>query len=76
MSSGGLTLGQGLQILALASDVISGRLNDKLELARRLAYLGLDLAPVDDLKGLLTEEARKRDEIAVDIAEDIKFGAP
>jgi len=69
-----ITLAQGISILDLASDVIAGRVNDKPALIRRLAYLGLDLAPVDELKEYLTAAARERDDLAVDITQDLKFG--
>lgn len=47
---------------------------DYARAARQAVELGLDLVPVDELRGYLTDAAAKRAELAADIAEDIKVG--
>lgn len=68
-------ISSGLALLALAADLIAGRLIDPIEISRRLAGLALDLVPVDLLREHLTETARARADTIADAVEGAKFGS-
>lgn len=68
------TLADGIAILALAADVISGRLTNPVDISRRLAGIALNLLPVDELKQHLDDEARARVDLVADGVEAAKFG--
>ena len=66
-------LGDGLELMSLAYDVISGKETTPMGIGRRLAGIAVNFIPVDELRAYLTEAAQKRDDIAVDLVEDAKF---
>lgn len=63
----------GLVLLDIGRSVVAGERADPLEVARSIAAVAVQLAPVDQLKGFLDEAARLRAELAADAAEDAKF---
>ncbi len=66
-------VGRALEIVGFGLDLAQGRLSDPLVIGRKLANYALDFIPVDDLKAHLTEEARRRADVAADAAEQLKF---
>jgi hypothetical protein len=68
-----ITIDHGLKLLRLSERVLSGDLIAAPDLARELVSLGLDVAPVEDLRRALTEEAIKRDNVIVDEIQNLKF---
>lgn len=70
----GPTLADGLALMDLAREIISGRMADQATIARTLIGLALDHAPVAELAPYLTDEARRRDDLAADLASAAKFG--
>lgn len=69
-----ISLATAAQLTELAMSITAGTIT-VAEAARKLIGIGLDLVPVEDLKAFLTDEARKRADLAADLAEDVKFGA-
>lgn len=60
------------KVLRVLADVIDGA--DPRELARALLSLAISLVPVDDLRPMLDDAARARDDAAADAAEAAKLG--
>lgn len=68
-----IPLSIGLMLFDLARTIVAGERVDPVEVMRALADIAIQLLPVDQLKTFLDDAARKRDELAVDIAEDAKL---
>ncbi|AKU96992.1 hypothetical protein AKJ09_03656 [Labilithrix luteola] len=62
------------RLLELGLAVERGALSAS-EAALQLADIGLDMVPVDDLRGSLTDAARARADLIADAAEAAKFGS-
>lgn len=70
----GPAVARALEIVAFGIDLAQGRVADPAVIGRKLAGYALDFVPVDDLREYLTEEARRRADLAADLAEKAKFG--
>lgn len=65
--------GIAIKVVRLAADIIDGSIPSPSEIARSLVGIGLDLVPVEELRGHLDAAAVARAEAAADAAEAIKF---
>lgn len=68
-----ISSGTAARIIRIGLDVIEGQAPSPADVARAIVGIGLDLVPVEELRSYLTEEARRRGELAADAAEAIKF---
>ncbi len=60
------------QILELGTAIMGGALT-AADIGRRIASIGLDVVPVEDLQQYLSDEAARRADLLVDLAEAEKF---
>lgn len=65
----------GALLVELGTDIAEGRVTDALETSKKLIDMGVDMLPVDDLKGSLSDQDRRWVDLAVDIAETRKLDA-
>ena len=64
-------------LIRIGANALDGTAPSPAEVARALVGVGLDLVPVAELRAYLTDEARRRDELAANLAEEAKLrGAP
>jgi len=68
-----MNIARAIDIIAFGVDLAQGRVSDPLVVGRKLANYALDFLPVDELKEHLSEEARRRADLAADLAEQLKF---
>lgn len=66
-------LAHAATLARLAADVMDGTLSSAADVARALVGIGLELVPVEELKQYLTEEARKRQDVAFEAAKLAKW---
>lgn len=57
----------------LAASALEGQAPDAVRIVRSLVGLGLDLVPVEELRAYLDQEAARRIDAQVDIAEEAKI---
>lgn len=69
-----ISTGTVARIIRIGVDALEGQAPSAADVARAIVGVGLDLVPVEELRGYLTDEARRRGELAADVAEAAKFG--
>lgn len=68
-----MTLVQGLKVLDVARRMIDGSIIDKVQAARELVSMALDMVPEDEIHAYLTDAARVRADAVADAYEADKL---
>jgi hypothetical protein len=74
MSSPADLIQAGLALGELGRAVASGQVPDPIEVARAISAVAVALVPIEDMKSYLDDAARRRADLAAELAATAKLG--